>query len=66
MTRQIVPDGLGEVNGEIPISVSEGVGVVVERHLEPGTLEPGNRASHVGHLEDRLESRDHPRPGHEL
>jgi hypothetical protein len=66
LTRRIVSFSLGEVDGEVTIPVSEGIGHIVERRLETCTLEPGDRSSHVGNLEDRLEPRDQPPSRHEL
>jgi len=66
VTRKFVVCSLSKVDCEVPIPVSEGVGVTVERRLEARTLEPGDRASHIGDLENRLEPRDQPSTGHEL
>ena len=53
-----VTSGSGKVNRQVPITVGEGIGVVVERHLEARPIEPGSRTSYVSHPEDRLQ------PGH--
>jgi hypothetical protein len=66
LTRGFVPYNLGQVNSEVTVPVSEGIGLIVERRLEACTLEPGDRASHVVNLEDRLEPSDEPVPRHEL
>ena len=60
VTRKFVSYNLGKVDREVPISTSEGIGVVVERRFEACPFEPGDRASHVSDLEDRLESGDQP------
>ena len=66
VTRKFVACSLCEVDCEVPIPVSKGIGLVVERRLEARTLEPGDRASHIGDLENRLEPRDQPSSGHEF
>ena len=66
MTRRFVSYSLGKVDREVTIPVSEGIGVIVERHLEACTLEPGDRASNIGDLENWLEPRDQPITRHEL
>ena len=57
---------LGKVDGQVPIAMSEGIGVVVDGRLEARTLEPGDRTSHIGDLEDWFETGDQPLPRHEL
>jgi hypothetical protein len=66
VARKFVSCSLGKVDREVPIPVSEGIGVIVERHLETRALEPGNRVSHIGDIEDRREPRNQPTPLHEL
>ena len=51
MTREFVSGSPGKVDGEVPIPVSEGIGVIVNRYGEAQTLEPRDRASHIGDLE---------------
>ena len=60
VARHVISLGVGKVNRKIPITMGEGVGVVVEGHFESGTLEPGDRAGHVSHFEDRFKPRDDP------
>ena len=66
VTRRFAAASVRKVDREVAIPMGEGIGVIVERHVESGTLEPGGRAGHVGNLEDRLEPRDQPRARHEL
>ena len=66
LSRNVVAFGLGKVDREVPIPVSKGIGVIVKRHLEGGTLEPGDGAGHVDHLEDRLEPSDQAGAADEL
>ena len=40
--------------------MSERIGVIMQRQFEACTLELGDRASHIGDVEDWLEARDHP------
>ena len=57
---------LGKVNREVSVSVRERVGVVVERHIESRTAEPGNGAGHISDLEDRLKTGHQPCTRYEL
>ena len=66
VTRRLVRYSLGEVDREVTIPVGEGIRVIVERHLESCTFEPGDRASKIGDLEDQLEPRDQPGARHQL
>jgi hypothetical protein len=66
VTRKFVSRSLGKMDCEVPIPVSEGIGVIVERQPEACTLETGDRASHTGDLENCLDSRDQPISRHEL
>jgi len=66
VTRKVIPSCLSKMDREVPIPVSEGIGVIVEGHVETCTFEPGNRANHIGDLENWFEPRDHPRIRHEL
>jgi hypothetical protein len=66
LTRRFVSYTFGKVDREVTIPVSEGIGVIVERHLEACTLEPGDRPSNIGDLENWLKPRDQPIALHEL
>ncbi len=58
VTRRFVSYSLGKMDREIPIPVNKGVRFIVEGHPEAQTLKPNDRASYVGHLEDRIEPGD--------
>lgn len=64
--RRFALRGLGKVDREVTFPVSEGIRIVVGAHLEARPLEPGERASDIGDLENRLETPDQPRSCHEL
>jgi hypothetical protein len=66
MTRDFTSHSLCQVDSEIPVPMSEGIRVIVERHLEARPLEPSDRASHISHFEDRFKPGDRPRAGDEL
>jgi hypothetical protein len=66
VTGDFISHGLSKVDSEIPVPMGEGVGVIVERDLEPRSLVPSDRASDVSHCEDRFKPGHDPRPGREL
>ena len=66
MPRTFVACSSGQVDREVPIPVSEGVRVIVERRLEASTFEPCDRPRNIRDLEDWLVSRDQPFLRHEL
>ena len=66
VSRHFFSHSLGEMDRQVPIAVCEGIAAIVERHFEACALEPGNRASQVGDLENRLKPGDQPSPRHEL
>ncbi len=58
LTLMLVACSSGKVDRKVPRPVREGIRIVVERRIEAGPLEPGDGASHIPDLENRLEPGD--------
>jgi hypothetical protein len=58
--RKFIPAGLGNVDRGVGLSMSKALRLIAGRHPDVSALEPGERASSVGDLEDWLRSRDQP------
>ncbi len=66
VTSSFVAFCMCKVDREVAGSVRKRIRRIVERHVESSLLEPRDRARYVADLENWLEPRDHPRPGHQL
>ena len=60
------PAGLHQMDGEIAVPVSEGVGRSVQGTLESQLFVEGDRPCDVCHLEHGIEARHQPRAGSQL